>query len=62
MLIGLDGKCLEEAFTGYKVSISHIKTFSYIAYANIPKETHGKLELVTRKTILVNYLPTSKQY
>ncbi len=62
MPIGLDGKCLEEAFIGYKVSVSHIRTFSCIVYANIPKETCGKLELVARKTILVSYLLTLKQY
>jgi hypothetical protein len=62
MPIGLNGKCLEEAFIGRKVSISHIKTFNYIAYVNILKETRDKLELVTKKTILINYLLTSKQY
>jgi hypothetical protein len=56
MLIRLDRKCLEEAFTGRKVSISHIRTFSYIIYTNIPKETRGKLKPVARKTILVSYL------
>ena len=60
--IGPDGKCPEEAFTGCKVSVGHIRTFGCIAYANIPKETRGKLEPVARKTILVGYLPTSKQY
>ena len=62
MLIGPDGKCPEEAFTGCKVSVSHVKTFGCIAYADIPKETRGKLELVARKTILVGYMPTSRQY
>ena len=38
MLIKPDRKYLEEAFIGYKVSVSYIKTFSYIAYINIPKE------------------------
>jgi hypothetical protein len=60
MPIEPNGKCLEKAFTGYKVSISHIKTFGYIAYINILKETRGKLELVIKKTILVNYLLTLK--
>ena len=55
-------KCLEEAFIGRKVSISHVKTFGYIAYADIPKENCGKLELVARKTIFVGYLLTLKQY
>jgi hypothetical protein len=62
MLIGLKGKYLEKAFTGCKVFVSYIRTFSYIMYANIPKETRGKLELVTRKTILIDYLLISKRY
>jgi hypothetical protein len=56
MLIRLDKKCLEEVFIGYKVSISYIRTFSYIIYTNIPKETYSKLKLVARKIILVSYL------
>jgi hypothetical protein len=60
MLIRPDGKCLEEAFTGRKVSVSHIRTFRCIAYADIPKENRGKLEPTARKTIFVGYLPTLK--
>ena len=45
---------------GYKVFISHVKTFGYIMYTNIPKETHSKLELVTRKIILVKYILISR--
>jgi hypothetical protein len=62
MLIGPDGKCPEEAFTGRKVSVSHIRTFRCIAYTDILKENRGKLEPTARKTIFVRYLPTSKQY
>ena len=58
--IGPDGKCPEEAFTGRKIFISYIKTFGYIIYTNILKETRSKLELITRKTILIDYLLTSK--
>jgi hypothetical protein len=56
MLIRLDGKCLEEAFTGRKVSVSYIRTFRCIVYTNIPKENRGKLEPIARKTIFVRYL------
>ena len=60
MPIGLGRKCLEEAFIGYKVSISYTKTFSYIIYTDIPKETYSKLELITRKMIFIRYLPILK--
>jgi hypothetical protein len=62
MPIGPARKCPEEAFTGCKVSVSHVKTFGCIVYADIPKEVRGKLEPVARKTIFVGYLPTLKQY
>jgi hypothetical protein len=60
MLIRPEEKYSEEAFTGRKVSIGYIRTFSYIIYADIPKKTRDKLELVARKTIFVGYLPISK--
>jgi hypothetical protein len=62
MPIGPSGKCPEEAFTGRKVSVNHVRTFGCIAYADIPKENRGKFEPTTRKTIFIGYLPTSKQY
>ena len=40
----------------HKVFISHVKTFGYITYINIPKETRSKLELVTKKIILIKYI------
>lgn len=62
MPIGPAGKYPEETFTGRKVSINHVKTFSYITYVDIPKGTRGKLESIIRKTIFVGYLLISKQY
>jgi hypothetical protein len=47
---------LEKAFISYKVFISYIRTFSYIIYTNIPKETYNKLKLVAKKIILISYL------
>jgi hypothetical protein len=60
MPIGPDGKCLEEAFIGYKVSVSYARTFNYIAYADILKEVQGKLKPIARKTIFISYLLTLK--
>jgi hypothetical protein len=58
--IGLAGKCPEEAFTGRKVSVDHVRIFGCITYADIPKEHRGKLEPTTRKTIFIGYLPILK--
>lgn len=62
MLIRPEGKSLEEAFTGHKPSTRHLRTFGCIAYANILSVNREKLEPTSHKTILVGYLPTSKQY
>ena len=60
--IGPERKSLEEAFIGRKPSIRHLQTFRYIAYTNIPSIIRDKLNLISYKTILISYLPTSKQY
>jgi len=62
MPIRPDGKCPKEAFTGHKVSVSHIRIFGYIIYAYISKKTRDKLKLVVKKVIFIDYLPMSKQY
>lgn len=62
MPIGPEGKCPEEAFTGRKPSTRHLRMFGCIAYADIPSVNRDKLEPTARKTILVGYMPTSKQY
>ena len=62
IVIRLGGKSPEEAFTGRKPSLRYLRTFGYITYADIPSVTRAKLDLTARKTILVGYIPTSKQY
>ena len=62
MAIGPEGKSPEEAFTGRKPSVRHLRTFGCIAYTDIPPVHRDKLDPTSRKTILVGYLPTSKQY
>ena len=62
MAIGPNGKSLEEAFTGRKPSTRHLRIFGCIAYADIPSVTRAKLEPTARKTILIGYMPTSRQY
>ena len=62
MAIRPKGKSPKEAFTGRKPSTRHLRTFEYITYANIPSANKDKLDLTSHKTILVRYMPTSKQY
>ena len=62
MAIGPGGRSPEEAFTGRKPSAGHLRTFGCVAYADVPSVTRAKLEPTARKTILLGYMPTLKQY
>jgi hypothetical protein len=53
---------LEEAFTGKKPNISHLRIFGCTVYCHIPAEKRTKLDPTTEKGILVGYSETSKAY
>jgi hypothetical protein len=52
----------EEAFTGKKPDISHLRIFGCVVYCHIPAEKRTKLDPTTEKGILVGYSETSKAY
>ena len=52
----------EEAFSGKKLDIGHLRIFGCIAYSNVPKEKRTKLEPTTEKGIFVGYSETSKAF
>ena len=60
--IGPDGKTPEEAYSGRKPNIGHLRAYGCVAYAHIPKEKRLKLDDTATKTCLVGYMPTSRQY
>lgn len=62
MAIGPGGKSPEEVFTGRKSSVIHLRTFGCIAFADIASVNRAKLDPVSRKTVLIGYLPASRQY
>ena len=62
MPIGPKGLTPEEAYSGKRPHIGHLKVFGCLAYAHIPKETRGKLENTSLATCLVGYMETSRQY
>ena len=37
-------KTLEEAFTGVKLDVSHLRIFGCLMYIHVPKEKRSKLE------------------
>ena len=52
----------EEAFTGKKPDLGHIRIFGCLVYCHIPVEKRTKLEPIVEKGILVGYSETSKAY
>eukprot|EP00253_Pinus_taeda_P029250 PITA_29250 len=52
----------EEAFSGKKLDISHLRIFGCITYSYIPKEKRTKLESTAEKGIFVGYSETSKAF
>ena len=60
ILIKPDRKCLEKAFTSYKLLTRHLQTFRYIVYNNILFINRDKLKQTIYKMILVSYMPILK--
>ena len=61
--IGPGGLTPEEAYSGKKPYIGHLRAYGCIAYAQVPEEIRGnKLETTGIRTCLVGYMPTSRQY
>ena len=54
-------KSPEEAWTGHRPDISHLRTFRCLVYVHIPSETRAKLDQVSFQGIFVGY-HSSHQY
>jgi transposase InsO family protein len=52
----------EEAWSGSRPSISHLKVFGCRVYVHVPKEKRSKLDAKTRECIMVGYCEDSKAY
>ena len=52
----------EEAFTGRRSDIGHLRMFECLTYSHVPSEKRTKLEPTTEKGILVGYNETTKGY
>ncbi|KAF8365039.1 hypothetical protein HHK36_032960 [Tetracentron sinense] len=55
-------KTPQEAWSGYKPSVSHLKIFGCIAYAQVPKAKRKKLDDRGEKCIFIGYSEESKAY
>jgi hypothetical protein len=52
----------EEAFTGKKLEVGHLRIFGCLVYCHIPLDKSLKLDSTTEKGIFVGYNETSKAY
>lgn len=62
--IGPGGKTPEEAYSGERPSVAHLRVWGCVAYANLSMEQRNgdKLAPNMMRAALVGYMPTSKQY
>ena len=51
----LDDQIPQEAWSGQKPTISHLKVFSSVAYAHIPDQRRTKLEDKSKRYIFIGY-------
>lgn len=58
----LNRKTPEEAFTGTKPNLAHLRVLGCLAYCHIPKEKRNKLDPKALPTILLGYDEQSKAY
>jgi hypothetical protein len=58
----LGEKTPEEAFTGEKLEVGHLRIFGCLVYIHVPKEKRTKMEPSGKKGIFVGYSETSKAY
>ena len=52
----------EEAFTGEKPDVGHLRIFGCHVYIHVPKDKRTKMEPSGKKLIFVGYSETSKAY
>jgi hypothetical protein len=58
----LGRKTPEEAFTGRRPDVEHIRIFGCLTYSHVPSEKRTKLDPTTQQGILVGYSEVSKAY
>ena len=58
----VDGKTPQEAYSGKKPSVAHLKVFGSECFMHIPDEERTKLEPKSRKCIFLGYDMESKAY
>ena len=60
--VAVQNKTPEEAWSGCKPDLSHLRIFGCSAYAHVPKQKRKKLDRKTRALVLVGYSEVQKGY
>jgi hypothetical protein len=60
--VGPKGMTPEEAYSGKKPYIGHLRAWGCLPYAHIPLENRRKIQPTARRTCFIGYIPTSRQY
>ena len=60
--VKLDDQTPQEAWSGQKPTVSHLKVFSTVAYAHVPDQRRTKLEDKSQKYIFIGYDEKTKGY
>ena len=58
----LEDQTPQEAWSGQKPTVSHLKVFGSVAYAHVPDQRRTKLEDKSQKYILIGYDEKTKGY
>jgi hypothetical protein len=58
----LGRKTPEEAFTGSRPDVEHLRIFGCLTFSPVPSERRTKLDPTAEKGILVGYSEVSKAY
>jgi len=53
---------LEEAFSGRKLDVSHLRIFGASIYGHVSKDSRKKLEPTIELGVFVGYIETSQNY
>ena len=61
-LVGLGGLTPEEAYSGKRPYVGHLRTFRYVAYVQEPLDTRDKLKPTATKTALIGYMSARRMY
>ena len=58
----LDDQTPQEAWSGQKSTISHLKVFGSVAYAHVPDQRRKKIEDKSKRYIFIGYDERTKRY